>query len=323
MDLGLLVRACDRGDHHVFFLQAPRALGDPELRHANASIGHAVSTDLRSWELLPDVLGPGPPGSWDDRATWTGSVVRHEGCWYLFYTSTNIAERGLVQRIGAATSDDLLSWHRHPSNPLMGADSRWYERADSATWFDEAWRDPWVMRTKGAGEYVALITARTNTGPPDGRGAIAVARSVDLVQWDIGPPVYAPGEFGELEVPQAVEIAGRWYLIFSVPDQSHGRRWRDRTRQQPRHAVYHVAGVGPTGPFSGAPQQLVVDANDGELFAGKLVADGVGAWWFIAARFGPAGGEFVGELTDPMPVESRADGRLVVEQLGFTPGTGP
>jgi hypothetical protein len=87
--------------------------------------------------------------------------------------------------------------------------------------------------------------------------------------------------------------------------------------------VYHVSGEGPAGPFSGSAQRLVVDANDGELFAGKLVTDGLGKWWFMAARFGPAGAEFIGELTDPMPVESRADGRLVVEQLGFTPGTGP
>ncbi len=319
--------ARDGDDHHVFFLQAPRSLGDPELRHSNASIGHAVSSDLRSWAVLPDVLGPGAPGAWDDRIPWTGSVVRHEDRWYLFYTSTSTAERGLVQRIGAATSDDLITWHRHPSNPLMSADARWYERLDASArideaWFDEAWRDPWVMRPHGSNAHLALITARTNTGAPDGRGAIAVARSVDLVHWDIGPPVYAPGEFGELEVPQVVEVADRWYLIFSVPGQSHGRSWRERTRQPPRHTVYHVTGDGPTGPFHGPPQRLVIDADDGELFAGKLVADGVGRWWFMAARFGPAGGEFIGELTDPMPVEARSDGRLVVEQTAVRRRTG-
>ena len=51
-------------DHHVFFLKAPRALGNPDLRHRNARIGHAVSTDLQRWELLPDALGPGERGSW-------------------------------------------------------------------------------------------------------------------------------------------------------------------------------------------------------------------------------------------------------------------
>ena len=40
--------ARDGDDVHVFYLQAPRSLGDPELRHHNATIGHAVSRDLRT-----------------------------------------------------------------------------------------------------------------------------------------------------------------------------------------------------------------------------------------------------------------------------------
>jgi len=39
--------ADDGERYRLFFLRAPRALGDPELRHRRASLGHAVSTDLR------------------------------------------------------------------------------------------------------------------------------------------------------------------------------------------------------------------------------------------------------------------------------------
>jgi beta-fructofuranosidase len=31
----------DGTDYHAFYLQAPRSLGDPELRHLNVSVGHA------------------------------------------------------------------------------------------------------------------------------------------------------------------------------------------------------------------------------------------------------------------------------------------
>ena len=41
---------------HVFFLHAPRDLGHPDLRHHHAQIGHAVSQDLRSWEVLPTAV---------------------------------------------------------------------------------------------------------------------------------------------------------------------------------------------------------------------------------------------------------------------------
>ena len=42
----------DDGRWHAFFLRASRALLDPHRRHRRASIGHAVSTDLRSWQLV-------------------------------------------------------------------------------------------------------------------------------------------------------------------------------------------------------------------------------------------------------------------------------
>ena len=41
------------GEHHLFYLQAPRALGNPALRHHNATIGHAVSADYRELACAP------------------------------------------------------------------------------------------------------------------------------------------------------------------------------------------------------------------------------------------------------------------------------
>ena len=51
------------GVHHLFHLYAPTSLGDPELRHRNARVGHAVSADLRTWTRLPDPLPPRSAGS--------------------------------------------------------------------------------------------------------------------------------------------------------------------------------------------------------------------------------------------------------------------
>ena len=81
-----------RDEHHVFYLQAPRALGGPELRHRHASVGHAVSRDLRDWRILRDALGPGAPGSWDDLAIWTGSAITRDRRWYMLYTGICSAE---------------------------------------------------------------------------------------------------------------------------------------------------------------------------------------------------------------------------------------
>ncbi|MFC7615131.1 hypothetical protein ACFQV2_18065 [Actinokineospora soli] len=105
----------------MYFLKASRALGDPDRRHWHATVGHAVSADLVTWREVADALAPGPPGSFDDVATWTGSVVRSGDTWHMFYTGAGSAERGLKQRIGVATSTDLHTWHKH-DGPVLSAD---------------------------------------------------------------------------------------------------------------------------------------------------------------------------------------------------------
>ncbi|MDQ3864424.1 MAG: glycosyl hydrolase family 32, partial [Actinomycetota bacterium] len=212
--------AREGADYHAFYLQAPRELVKQDLRHWNASVGHAVSGDLRDWRVLPDALNPGPEGSWDDLALWTGSVVERDGQWHMLYTGINKREEreGLtVQRIGLATSTDLISWEKHPQNPLIEADPRYYGQHDpSPIGIERVWRDPWVFRHPEGGEYHALITARTIGGPADGRGVIGHARSSDLVRWETLPPLTEPGYFYAMEVPQLVGLGGRYYLLFST-----------------------------------------------------------------------------------------------------------
>lgn len=49
-----------------------------------------MSTDLRTWELLPEALTAGEPGGPDDLAIWTGCVVRPgpDDPWHMLYTGT-------------------------------------------------------------------------------------------------------------------------------------------------------------------------------------------------------------------------------------------
>jgi beta-fructofuranosidase len=280
-------------DFHLFFLQATRALGDQTERHWNATVGHAVSSDLRDWTVLGTVLEPGPPGSWEDMAVWTGSAIEHEGTWYMFYTGTTRAEAGVEQRVALATSSDLSCWTRHPANPVIELDRRWYERVES-----DAWRDPWIMRDPDGDGFHALITARADRGPDDGRGVIGHARSADLVSWEVGPPLTAPGEFGHLEVPQSVEVAGTPVLVFSVgPDRfSASRRAR---RPDDITGTYLATGDSLLGPWDleGARRIPVPD-----LFAARLVRDRAGEWQVLGFIDGSARHAFVGEISDPVPL---------------------
>ena len=294
----------DGVDYHLFFLRASRALHDPQRRHRRASVGHAVSTDLRNWQLLPDALVHADSPAWDDLATWTGSAIPDpSGVWRLFYTGLSHAEHGLVQRIGVAVSDDLLIWRRVTDQPLLEADSRWYEKLDGVSWLDEAWRDPFVFADPDGDGWHMLITTRV---PHDGRaarGVIGHARSADLVGWEIQPPLSEPGGFAQLEVPQVAIVDGQPMLVFSS--------WLDRMDSDREEeswtegGVYAVPGKSLLGPWEIAD---AVPIDHPSLYAARLVQDRGNGWALLGFR-DTEEGNFIGEIADPIPVVLEA-GRL-------------
>lgn len=313
---------------HLFYLQAPRALGKPELRHHNASIGHAVSTDLNSWAVLADAIHPGPDGAWDDLATWTGSVIEHDGRWHMFYTGICRAEDGLIQRIGVATSDDLVTWEKDPANPVLEADPRWYGLFDARDWRDQSWRDPFLFQDEDDGSFHALITARARVGPVDGRGVVAHARSLDLVHWEVLPPLTEPGDFAQVECPQLVKINDYSYIVFSCLAEDHSSERVARLGTAGQTGTFAFSSQDLFGPYEPPTASLIPSGTAGErLYAGKLIEDASGQWCFMAFR---AGGDearvgqldddaFVGELAGPFPIRIHAEGIIEVDVTSADP----
>lgn len=306
--------ARDGADHHLFFLQAPKAIGDPEARHWNVTIGHAVSRDLIDWTPLGACFGPSEGPAFDDGTTWTGSVIRHAGEWWMFYTGTSKGEGLKRQRIGLAISDDLHHWRRHPKSPVLDLDPRYYEEYDPALWHDRSLRDPWVAPDPAGDGFRMWFTARATSGPADGRGVIGTAWSPDLLNWRAEPPVTEPGEYGECEVPQYLELGGRAYLLFCTSARRTSARRlaalsaRGVAPETGTH--YFVSDDGPRGPWRLGPEPFLAgDAGGLSLYAGRIAEteDGPMLLGFIGAG---ADGAFVGAISDPVPVVADPDGRL-------------
>ena len=305
----------DGPDYHIFYLQALKSLKDDSLRHWHVSVGHAVSTDLENWQILPNALHPSDEeDAWDNKTTWTGSILKHEETWYFFYTGSTKKENGLVQRIGLATSTDLLHWEKHPQSPVIEAESQWYEMFDLDLWHDQSWRDPWVFQHPTSGEFHAFITGRVNYGPTDGRGVIAHAQSQDLLNWEVLPPVTGSGEFGVMEVPQLVEINGRFYLIFCAWADIHAAHRNKRLGSPPVTGTHYLVADNPLGPFTYTTDNFLAGDVAGSLYSGKLVQNPQGAWCFIAFRNFDEDGNFIGEIIDPIPITVDKFGNLHLQK---------
>ena len=279
--------AQDGDDYHAFFLAAPRSLGDPELRHWNAVAGHAVSRDLREWHHLPDALTPGKPGRFDDRAIWTGSVVKHGDVWRMFYTGIDSTAGGSRQRIGQAVSDDLVHWKRVSSDPLVVADPRWYSTFDRDG--VENFRDPWVfLHTDG--RWHMLITATDRHG----RGCVGHATSDNLLTWTVEAPLASETGFAQLEVLQVAHIGGSPVLYFSCLETDISLDTVER-----RTGVYSARAETLLGPFYLDRSEPI--GLDG-VYAGRVIETAEGPV-LLGFHNATATRPFEGVIGDPVALE--------------------
>lgn len=289
--------ADDGATYHLFYLHAPHALGNPDLRHRNARIGHATSSDLMTWQNHGQILDVGVPGSFDDTATWTGSVVRGpDGRWRLYYTGSRFlspATNANVETIGMAVSDDLFNWQKLPG-PVAVADAANYETLGTSAWPEEAFRDPWVFAGED-GLWHMLVTARANYGAVDERGVIGHATSSDMQSWQVRQPLsQINGGFAHLEVPQIVEVDGTLHLIFCCD----GPRLSGRLAGQ-KGGIWSVAVPSPLGPY---PIDRATLLAPQELYAGRIAKDRNDRAVLLAFNNVQKDGVFAGSISDPLPV---------------------
>lgn len=283
------------GRVHAFFLVCPE--GTP--RHLAWDVAHASSADLRTWTHHGIALRRGPPGAWDGACLATGSVLRRGGRFWMAYTGNWLGPRPAV---GMAWSTDLHQWQRLGASPVTAIDERLYTAASRGRRRFPHWRDPFLFEVDGTVHQLVCATAALGDGPA---GAVGVARSGDLVRWELLPPLDVEPFAEELECPQVVRAAGRHYLVFSTPAGlclADG----DAAPGEPGH-MYAMVGDGPLGPFRVADPDPLFPAGAAERpYAGRVVELG-GRLHLLGTLWSDSGDR----ISDPFPIEATAKGLRV------------
>ena len=310
--------AQDGADWHIYFLQADKSLLDPELRHRNVTQAHAISQDLVNWKHLGTCLTPSTGNGFDSWTTWTGSVVKDDaGLWHLFYTGTPHAENGMKQRIGHATSKDMHSWVRVGDGlclDLTGPNAGSYEEYTPGHWHDRAMRDPWVMRDPGGDGWIMYFTARVpGLAEPNAGGAIGFATSPDLVDWTLQNPVYAGGMFGQMEVPQVFKHGSQWYMVFCTAGEHFSKAYRKLNPQHIDMGTHYLIADHHLGPWKLAPGKFLDGSDPCKRYAGKIIEKD-GKLYIMGFRCFDENRNFIGDVSDPSPVNVDQNGMLSVQE---------
>ena len=210
---------------HVFYIEGPLWTWYPATH--GKSFGHQTSADGVSWQTLDDALTVNPASDWDRDHVWAPGIVFNpdDGLYWMFYTGVirSPVSGWHEERIGAATSSDLVTWTRVTAGGcdgivgpgcLLDADWDWTSWDDPGYWSRQC-RDPFVMADPITGLWYMVYT--TAPGPFDWTGVVAMARSEDLVHWtDQGPLSVTRGQ--KAESPCLFLREGRLHLMWTLGD---------------------------------------------------------------------------------------------------------
>jgi hypothetical protein len=308
------------GVTHCFHLQQPRPDGPPagvlagEFTAERGAIGHAISRDLVSWQTLPTALYRGVAGSADDYDLWTGCAFHHDGRFHLFYTARSSREKGCVERIALATSEDGITWTKHPDNPVITPDPRWYHgesnprRHGRQLWPTVDCRDLCVIRNPGGAGFLGFFAARRPADDIAATAVIGLCRSDDLVHWEQLPPCFAPGRYACIEVPDVFCLGGRWYLV-CMTGNGYGQRNRTSEPNIAGLATIYAVADRPEGPYHEPEGNVLLGAESNQGFCGRTVeVDGERYLFYTQAERGH-GSDF-GSVSRPLVLRDDKAGRL-------------
>jgi beta-fructofuranosidase len=283
------------GLYHLFF-------HSESLYHPN-QIEHYTTRDFQSLDYVGVALAANPSG-WDSDHMWAPHVVEHDGVYYMFYTGVAGDGPGAVQRIGLATSNDLVGWTRFPANRCPGTtgdgciyecDEPWTTWGDAGGAYDHQCRDPFVMWDPDAERWLMFATAKS-----DNRfGVVTVASASDLSRWSgagfidatrrLADGTGAQTTGGQAENPFVVTSDNTHYLLFTDWQDPEDSVTVAKPRTMTQYATSPSLSVDASGSFDWTHRGHIPDPGVNAIEVIELRRPGV-RWLMSQSIGGPKAG---------------------------------
>jgi len=276
-----------KGRYHLFYQHTPDQAHWDSIRW-----GHASSVDLIHWVHHPIAFSPDPEGP-DREGCFSGVMVDNEGVATAVY-------HGAPDGTCLATSDDddLITWRKHPSNPVIPVPQPGQPDFGRYKVFDPcAWRE---------GNTWYALCGNVN---PQGRDTAYLFQSQDMVHWEYLHQFYKPrpewtqrGE--DCAVPTFFPLDGRHVLLFvshKYGCQYYIGDYRDHRFFPRKHGRMNWAGGQLIAPMN------MLDDKGRRLFFG----------WVCEARHDKVAraAGWAGVMTVPRLLTIREDGGLGIEPI--------
>jgi sucrose-6-phosphate hydrolase SacC (GH32 family) len=212
----------------------------------NIGIYRLVSSDGLSWALsqTTPVLQAGAPGSWDQRAVETPSVLYFNGKYHMFYTGYPVALTDPYSyKIGHAISLDGITWTKDasyivaPNDPANTTPNLTFNQWIAAEPAAVVFNNKIYLYFSAIGANAALGTAVQ---------VIGLTTSSDGVNWTTPQSVLTPDQtqypvasWLGYSTPTAAVLNGQMHLFFDVV--------QNVTPTKQRRLHHAISGDGITG----------------------------------------------------------------------------
>lgn len=210
-------------------------------------IAHAISRDGYNWRRVKNALFVGHPGEWDDDMLWTMDVSEADGEYEMYYTGLKLTDRGQVQKIGRARSQNLYDWEKLNNHNLpMTTHGPYYESLENnpRTWI--SFRDPYKFTYDD--QHYLLFCGRSSHGPISRRGCVGLA-ALENEEWVLKKPLLFPIAYDDIECPCIVRLNDRFYLLGSIREDIKVRYWYSDSFEGP-YMSFHSDVLMPQGNYA-------------------------------------------------------------------------